>query len=181
MGGGGKKSTIARGETRPVSTVVISSNFPTKDQQRYVGKHDVYRESVNCTQSCDCCPLFPPFRYASRCLMIEFLEPPVSLSLSDYMKIVELWKKAGSCAAFCIRLGHLFFTEGVTEVDDKIQPLLRNIINDPNTLSPRVLPSYAILYWFALKVYCLHEVCSNVQAIPPTQLITKLLYSAGDL
>jgi hypothetical protein len=85
-------------------------------------------------------------------MMIEFLEPPVRLSLSDYMKLVELWKKAGSCAAFCIRLGHLFFTEGVNEVDNEIQPLLSNIIKDPNTLSPRVLPSYAILYWFALKV-----------------------------
>ena len=33
--GGAKKGTISRGETRPISTVVISSNFPTVDQQRY--------------------------------------------------------------------------------------------------------------------------------------------------
>ena len=38
--GGGRKSTIARGETIPKSTVVISSNFATVDQQRYVGKDD---------------------------------------------------------------------------------------------------------------------------------------------
>ena len=76
--------------------------------------------------------------------MIEFSEPPICLSLSDYMKLVELWKKAGSCAAFCIRLGHLFFTEGVNKVDNTIIPLLSNI-KDSNTLSPRVLPSYSIL------------------------------------
>ena len=83
--------------------------------------------------------------------MIEFSEPPIRLPLSDYMKLVELWKKAGSCAAFCIRLGNLFFTEGVNEVDNTIIPLLSNI-KDSNTLSPRVLPSYSILYWFPLKV-----------------------------
>ena len=85
--------------------------------------------------------------------MIEFSVPPICLSLSDYMKLVELWKKAGSCAAFCICLGHLFFTEGVNEVDNTIIPLLSNI-KDSNT---RVLPSYSILYWFALKVYTIHE------------------------
>ena len=37
---GAKKGTISRWETRPISTVMISSNFPTVDQQRYVGKHD---------------------------------------------------------------------------------------------------------------------------------------------
>ncbi len=34
--GGAKKGTISRGVSRPISTVVISSNFPTVDQQRYV-------------------------------------------------------------------------------------------------------------------------------------------------
>ena len=34
--GGAKKGTISRGETQPISTVVISTNFPTIDQQRYV-------------------------------------------------------------------------------------------------------------------------------------------------
>ncbi len=84
--------------------------------------------------------------------MIEFSEPPVQLTLSDYMKLVDLWKTAGSCAGFCIRLGKLFFTEGVLEVDNEILPLLSNSIDNSNTLSPRVLPSYSILYWFAKKV-----------------------------
>ena len=91
------------------------------------------------------------FRYASRCMLIEFSDPPVSLSLKDYMNLVDLWKKAGSCAAFCIRLGNTFFSEGITQVDDEITPLLLDSI-EKNTLSPRVLPAYSILYWFALKV-----------------------------
>ena len=33
-GGGARKGTIARGETRPISTVVISANFPTVEQQK---------------------------------------------------------------------------------------------------------------------------------------------------
>jgi hypothetical protein len=33
--GGGRSATISRGETCPMSTVVISANFPTVDQQRY--------------------------------------------------------------------------------------------------------------------------------------------------
>ena len=36
--GGGKKGTVSRGETCPISGVVISSNFPTVDQQRCAGK-----------------------------------------------------------------------------------------------------------------------------------------------
>ena len=32
--GGARKGTIARGETRPISTVVISANFPTVEQQK---------------------------------------------------------------------------------------------------------------------------------------------------
>ena len=73
------------------------------------------------------------------------------------MKLVELWKSAGSCTAFCIGLGHSFFSYGVTEVDNTILPLLKEMIQNStamslHTLSPRVLPSYAILYWFSLKV-----------------------------
>lgn len=86
-------------------------------------------------------------------MMIEFSEPPIQLTLTDYMNLVDLWKSAGSCAGFCISLGHLFFTEGVSQVDDVIQPLLSSSFAHANTLSPRVLPSYSILYWFALKVY----------------------------
>ena len=140
--GGGRKNTFARGETLLKSTVVISSNFPTVDQQRYDSRHDLLLQSCHSYT----------FRYASRCMMVEFLEPPISLCLADYMKLVEIWNEAGSCAGFCIGLGHTFFTEGVGEVTNDIQPLLDSAINHSNTLSPRVLPSYAILYWFALKV-----------------------------
>ena len=36
---GAKRGTIARGEVKPLSTVVISSNFPPVDQQRYSNYH----------------------------------------------------------------------------------------------------------------------------------------------
>ncbi len=45
------------------------------------------------------------------------------------------------------------FTECVKQVDSDIQPLLSNIIQHHSTLTPRVLLSYSILYWFALQVY----------------------------
>ena len=71
------------------------------------------------------------------------------------MNLVDIWKRTGSCAAFCIRLGHVFLSEGITQGDDEITPLLLDTIKE-NTLSPRVLPAYSILYWFALKVCTLY-------------------------
>ena len=72
----------------------------------------------------------PAFRFASRCILVEFSDPPVSMSLSEYMELVEIWKKSGSCAALCIKLGHLFFSNGVKEVDNMIKPLLLDNINN---------------------------------------------------
>ena len=82
--------------------------------------------------------------------MIEFLNPPVGMSVSQYMEIVRLWKACSSCIGFCINLGELFFSEGVKNVDETILPLFTTCV--AKTISPRVLPSYAILYWFSLQV-----------------------------
>lgn len=57
-------------------------------------------------------------------MLIEFSDPIISLPLVDYMNLVDIWKKADPCASFCIRLGCMFFTEGITLVDDEITPLL---------------------------------------------------------
>ena len=142
--GGGRKNTFARGETLLKSTVVISSNFPTVDQQRYVSRHDLLLQSCHSYT----------FRYAS---WLSSWSPLSVCVWRTIMKLVEIWNEAGSCAGFCIGVGHTFFTEGVGEVTNEIQPLLDSAINHSNTLSPRVLPSYAILYWFALKVRILHN------------------------
>ena len=82
--------------------------------------------------------------------MIEFISPPLSLTITEYMELVELWEKISSCAGFAISLGEKFFSEGVKMVDDEIMPNLTNLAG--SGVIPRVLPLYSILYWFCLQV-----------------------------
>ncbi len=56
--------------------------------------------------------------------MIPFKLPRLSMNLSEYMSIVALQTRAGSCGGFLIGLGKTFFDEGVAEVDKEILPLL---------------------------------------------------------
>ena len=90
------------------------------------------------------------YRYASRCLMIEFSTPPVATTLGQYRELGKLWEVCSSCAGFCISLGNSFFSEGIEEVDNDILP--RMTASASEDISPRVIPSYAILFWFALQV-----------------------------
>ena len=76
--------------------------------------------------------------------------PQLSMSLSDYMGIVAQQKQAGSCIGLCIGLGKLFFDKGVLEVDKHLLPMLLD--KAANSVNPRVIPSYAMLLWFTLKV-----------------------------
>jgi len=89
-------------------------------------------------------------RYASRCLMIEYFTPALSFSLNDYIELVDLINNSSSCAGFCVSLGEEFFLNGIDEVDDIILPMLRDKAG--SSVMARVLPSYAILYWFCTKV-----------------------------
>ena len=89
-------------------------------------------------------------RYASRCLMVEFSEPPLDIGICNYMKLAELWKSCSGCIGFCIELGSRFFNSGYIEVDDEILKQLSS--KAPHGISPRVLPGYAILFWFAREV-----------------------------
>lgn len=82
--------------------------------------------------------------------MIPFKLPQLSMTLTEYMKIVTLQSKAGSCAGFLIGLGNKFFEHGVADVDQNILPLLTSVA--PGDVNPRVMPSYAILLWFTLEV-----------------------------
>ena len=52
---------------------------------------------------------------------------------------------------FCISLGEKFFAEGIVDVDDTIVSMLKESAGA--NISSRVIPAYAILYWFASKVY----------------------------
>ena len=85
--------------------------------------------------------------------MIEFFSPPISLNLSGYMELAEMWEACSPCAGFCVSLGERFFSLGYREVDANVLPALEAKASDG--VIPRVLPSYAILYWFSLEVcYC---------------------------
>lgn len=82
--------------------------------------------------------------------MIPFKLPQLSMTLSEYMSIVRLQRRAGSCVGYLIGLGKKFFSTGVSEVDTEILPLLTE--RAPSGVNPRVMPSYAILLWFCLEV-----------------------------
>ena len=56
--------------------------------------------------------------------MIPFTLPQLSMTLSEYMEIVDLQMEAGSCAGFIISLGQKFFSGGVSVVDRELLPLL---------------------------------------------------------
>ena len=75
-------------------------------------------------------------RYASRCLMVEFTEPPLQMTIAEYMGLVELWTACSSCAGLCISLGKKFFHQGVEEVDQMILPEFLSDV--AGSISPRV-------------------------------------------
>lgn len=84
------------------------------------------------------------------------------------MNLVDLWKKVGSCAAFCIRFGYMFFSEAITQKDDEISPLLLDVIKE-NTLSPRILPAYSILYLIISSQMYIH--CMSIMDYVPCMVI----------
>ena len=66
------------------------------------------------------------------------------------MELVKLWDQCSSCVGFCISLGEKFFSIGYKEIDDESKA--------DGSISPRVIPSYAILFWFVEQVL-LSTVC----------------------
>jgi len=89
------------------------------------------------------------YRYASRCLMINFKTPALSVKCCDYMELLKLYKSVSSCIGVCIAMGEEFFRTGIKSVDNDIMPMFELKAKE---VIPRALPSYAILYWFTLKV-----------------------------
>lgn len=88
--------------------------------------------------------------------MINFRAPQIQMTLSNYMEIVNLQKVAGSCVGFFITLGEEFFTSGISEVDNDLLPMMTGKVG--SDVNPRVIPSYAMLLWFTLKVRHLQAV-----------------------
>ena len=96
--------------------------------------------------------------------MLEFSEPPLEMGITSYMDLAQLWKSCSSCAGFCIELGSRFFQSGCVEVNDVILKQLSS--KAARGLSPRVIPAYAIVFWFAREVQreC-HFVCIFFSAL----------------
>ena len=57
--------------------------------------------------------ILPNFRYASRCLLIPFQLPQLTLPLSQYIKLVEAQKEISSRIGFFIGLGEKFLNKGI--------------------------------------------------------------------
>ena len=77
-----------------------------------------------------------------------------------FTDLPDLYKSSSSCIGFCISLGEEFFQNGLSELDGLIIPLFKEHIGP--RVSPRVVPAYAILYWFASKVenlICNEQMC----------------------
>ena len=99
--------------------------------------------------------------------MIRFNLPQLSMSLSEYMEIVRLQTEAGSCVGFCIALGKEFFSTGIGEVDNDLLPMITSKVGE--NVNPRVVPSYAMLLWFTLKV-CIDILYSKSMCIHNTDV-----------
>lgn len=82
--------------------------------------------------------------------MIPFKTPQLSMTLAQYMEVVQLQSKAGSCIAFLIGLGGNFFTSGIIEVDNILIPMLLKAA--PSNVTLRVIPSYSMLLWFTIEI-----------------------------
>ena len=90
------------------------------------------------------------YRYTSRSLLIEFDAPCLDIPMLEYAKLPQLMEKSSSAVGIIISLGERFMEEGIGEMDDDLLPELWRLL--AGHAIPRVLPSYAILIWFTLKV-----------------------------
>ena len=72
------------------------------------------------------------------------------MSVSDYLEIVESQKEASRSIGIAVKLGNEFFDSGIKDINGSLLPLLKEKA-DVNVI-PRVLPSYAIMLWFSIKV-----------------------------
>ena len=97
------------------------------------------------------------------------------MKTSQHMELVKLWDQCSSCVGFCISLGEKFFSIGYKEIDDVLVPLLESKAD--GSISPRVIPSYAILFWFVEQVL-LSTVWAK-QCWLPFSLTLQLLNEVG--
>ena len=99
--------------------------------------------------------LFSYTRYSSRCILVEFFDPPIVMGVREYMKFTALLKNCSSCVGVCIGLAKKFFDTGIDEVDQHIIPKLQSMVKE--VIHPRVMLSYAMLLWFSLQVSLIRQ------------------------
>ena len=90
-------------------------------------------------------------RYLSRCLLIQIHAPCLEMSMKSYSELPGLLNRATSAVGMLISLGEAFSTRGISEMDANIGPRLRKFLEGLGVI-PRVLPSYALLFWFTMEV-----------------------------
>ena len=93
--------------------------------------------------------LFVPFRYLSRCILIEFRAPSLEISMRSYAKLPDLLARSTSAVGLMISLGEEFISRGLTEMDAHILPKVRVALGGVN---PRIPPNYALMIWFTMEV-----------------------------
>lgn len=91
-------------------------------------------------------------RYVLRCVLIEFHAPCIDISMRNYSQLPTLLARATVAIGLFISLGVEFSNRGIDEMDEEIIPKLRCVLE--RAIIPRVLPSYALLFWFTLEVQC---------------------------
>ncbi len=81
---------------------------------------------------------------------MEFTGPCLDISMTSYSELPKLLKQSTSAVGSFIAIGKAFVERGSIEMDSVILPKLRDMLH--SAVIPRVLPSYAILFWFTMEV-----------------------------
>ena len=71
--------------------------------------------------------------------------------MKSYSELPTLLARATSGVGVLISQGEAFTTRGINEMDADIVPTLRASLGGLGVI-PRVLPSYALLFWFTMQV-----------------------------
>lgn len=98
-------------------------------------------------------------RYISRCLLIEFSDPPLDISVIDYVRLPLSLKKSSSAIGALISLGKKFVDSGISEIGKFLQVEVRKVLE--GMAIPRVILSYATLLWFTIEVCLLADLCQQ--------------------
>lgn len=93
--------------------------------------------------------IFSLFRYLTRCILIQFNEPSLEMSLKTYLQPPDLLRVGTSAIGHLISFGQLFLLSGVSKMDEKILTKIQISLKGGNHSLP---PNYVLMLWFTLQV-----------------------------